>query len=220
VVDNTLATPFFQQPIALGADVVVHSTSKYLNGHSDVVRGIVITDDEELHREVAYAQNCLEAMAPPRESYQTPFSGEALALRMSARERNAAALAEFLRGRVDVVQVYYPGLKAHPQHELARRQMRGYGGIVSFRPRGGAARAREIARSTKLFGPGVWLGDDLLRLSVGIEDLDDLIDELGSILDGPLGLRLQPPRKLSPRSNAQLIEHGCEMIRDRSVTDP
>ena len=225
-VDNTFATPFFQQPIALGADVVVHSTTKYLNGHSDIVGGIVITDDQELHRDIAYLQNCMGAIPGPWDSYLTLRGAKTLALRMSAHERNAQAVAEFLRERVDVVQVHYPGLKSHPQHELARQQMRGYGGIVSFRPRGGAARAYEIAKSTKLFGLAVSLGgveslichpatmthgsltahqrsaagisDDLLRLSVGIENLDDLIQDLGAVLDATLG-DLEPSERFEWR---------------------
>jgi cystathionine gamma-lyase len=218
-VDNTFATPFFQQPISMGADVVVHSTTKYLNGHSDVVGGIAITDDPDLHREIAYLQNCMGAIPGPWDSYLTLRGVKTLALRMRAHERNAQAIAEFLSGRFDVTQVYYPGLKTHPQFELARWQMRGFGGVVSFVVRGGAQRAREFARSTKLFSLAVSLGgveslvchpatmthgslaadrrdelgitDDLLRLSVGIEELDDLIEDLGSTLD-----RIEEPRVL------------------------
>ena len=210
-VDNTFATPFFQQPIVLGADIVVHSTTKYLNGHSDVVGGMVITNHAELHRDVAFLQNCMGAIPGPWDSYLTVRGAKTLALRMHAHERNAQAIAEFLRERVDVAQVHYPGLKTHPQHELARRQMSGFGGIVSFRPRGGATRAYEVARSTNLFALAVSLGgveslichpatmthgslsanqrsaagitDDLLRVSVGIENLDDLIQDLGAVLD-------------------------------------
>jgi cystathionine gamma-lyase len=213
-VDNTFASPFFQQPLALGADVVFHSTTKYLCGHSDVVGGVVITDDPEIHRLVAYHQNCVGAIPGPWDSYLTLRGAKTLALRMRAHERNAQAIAEFLWERFDIDVVHYPGLPVHPQHELARRQMKGFGGIVSFRPRGGAERARALARSTNLFALAVSLGgveslichpatmthgslspderrllnipDDLLRLSVGIEDSDDLLRDLTAALDATL----------------------------------
>jgi cystathionine beta-lyase/cystathionine gamma-synthase len=211
-VDNTFATPFFQRPLALGADLVVHSTTKYLNGHSDVVGGVVITDDPDLDREIAYIQNCIGAIPGPWDSYLTLRGAKTLAMRMKQHERNAQSVAQFLSERFeDVAAVNYPGLRSHPQHELAKRQMSGFGGVVSFRARGGAERAHAIARSTKLFGlavslggveslvchpasmtHGSWLperraalgiGDDLLRLSVGIEDVEDLIADLSEALD-------------------------------------
>jgi cystathionine gamma-lyase len=215
VVDNTFATPFFQQPISMGSDIVVHSTTKYLNGHSDVVGGAVITDDPELHKDITFVQNCMGAIPGPWDSYLTLRGVKTLSLRMHAHERNAQAVAEFLHGRSDIAKVYYPGLRSHAQHELARSQMRGFGGVLSFVPRGGAARAHEIAGLTKLFSLAVSLGgvesllchpatmthcslpaetraalginDDLLRLSVGIEDLDDLIADLGNALDATQG---------------------------------
>ncbi len=210
-VDNTFATPFFQSPISMGSDIVVHSTTKYINGHSDVIGGIAITDDPELHRDIAFIQNCMGAVPGPWDSFLTSRGVKTLALRMRAHERNAQAIAEFLKGRDDVTQVHYPGLRSHPQHQLANRQMSGFGGVLSFVVRGGVERAREIARRTKLFNLAISLGGieslvchpatmthssvpsetraalgitgDLLRLSVGLEDLDDLIEDLGTALD-------------------------------------
>jgi len=205
-VDNTFATPFWQSPLELGADVVMHSTTKYLSGHSDVVGGIVITNDPDLHAEIAFHQNAVGAVPGPWDSYLTLRGAKTLALRMREHERNARAVAQFLAGHEDVAEVYYPGLASHPQHELAKRQMRGFGGVVSFRPRGGAARARAFAKATGIFNLATSLGgveslicsptvmthgsvsperkqelgitEDLLRLSVGIEDEADLLADL------------------------------------------
>ena len=141
VADNTFATPFLQQPLTLGADIVVHSTTKYISGHSDVIGGAVITNDREIARHVAYHQNCVGAVPGPWDAYLTMRGAKTLGLRMRAHSRNAQVVAEFLAGRDDVAEVYYPGLAAHPQHELAKRQMSGFGGIVSFRPTGGPERA-------------------------------------------------------------------------------
>lgn len=210
-VDNTFPSPFFQKPISLGADVVMHSTTKYLCGHSDVVGGVVITDNPELHQEIAFHQNAVGAIPGPWDSYLTLRGAKTLALRMRAHESNAFAVARYLQTRDDVAEVYYPGLSDHPQHELAKRQMTGFGGIVSVRIRGDAGRARQVARSTKIFNLATSLGgveslicspaimthaplsagerlalgvtDDLLRLSVGIEDAPDLIADLGQALD-------------------------------------
>jgi cystathionine gamma-lyase len=206
VADNTFASPYFQRPLALGADIVVHSTTKYLCGHSDVVGGIVITDNPELHDAIAFHQNAVGAIPGPWDAYLTIRGAKTLAVRMRAHEANARAVAELLDSRDDVAQVYYPGLVSHPQHELAVRQQSGFGGIVSFRPRGGLERARAIAQSTSVFALAVSLGgveslicspavmthgslspqeraalditDDLLRLSVGIEDTHDLLNDL------------------------------------------
>jgi cystathionine beta-lyase/cystathionine gamma-synthase len=210
-VDNTFASPFFQKPLTLGAHVVMHSTTKYLCGHSDVVGGIIVTNEAALDQEIAFYQNAVGAVPGPWDSYLTIRGAKTLALRMREHERNARAVAEFLAGRDDVETVYYPGLERHPQHELAKRQMRGFGGVVSFRPRGGAERARALARSTRIFNLATSLGgvesliccsaamthgsltpqerlelgitDDLLRLSVGIEDLPDLLADLHYALD-------------------------------------
>jgi cystathionine beta-lyase/cystathionine gamma-synthase len=211
VADNTFASPFLQQPLALGADMVVHSTTKYIGGHSDVIGGAVITNDREIAEQVTYHQNCVGAVPGPWDSYLTMRGAKTLALRMRAHSRNAQVIAEFLAGRDDVAEVHYPGLAAHPQHELAKRQMSGFGGIVSFRPKGDADRAHAIATSTSVFALAVSLGgveslicsparmthgsltplqraqlditDDLLRLSVGIEDVEDLVADLACALD-------------------------------------
>lgn len=210
-VDNTFASPFFQKPLLHGADVVMHSTTKYLCGHSDVVGGVVITDNEALHKEVAFHQNAVGAIPGPWDAYLTLRGAKTLALRMQAHERNAFAIADFLVGRDDIAEVYYPGLASHPQHALAKRQMSGFGGIVSLRVRGGAERARAVARATKIFNLATSLGgveslicspaamthgsltpqererlgvtDDFLRLSVGIEDVEDLVADLSGALD-------------------------------------
>jgi cystathionine beta-lyase/cystathionine gamma-synthase len=140
-VDNTFASPFLQRPLNLGADLVVHSTTKYIGGHSDVIGGAVVTRDPDLGAQIAYHQNCVGAVPGPWDAYLTLRGAKTLALRMRAHSRNAQAVAEFLAQRDDVDAVYYPGLPEHPQHELAKRQMNGFGGIVSFRPTGGVARA-------------------------------------------------------------------------------
>jgi cystathionine beta-lyase/cystathionine gamma-synthase len=205
-VDNTFATPFWQSPLELGADIVMHSTTKYLCGHSDVVGGIVITNDPDLHAEIAFHQNAVGAVPGPWDSYLTLRGAKTLALRMREHERNAAAVAAFLDAHDEVAEVFYPGLASHAQHDLAKKQMRGFGGVVSFRPRGGAERARAFAKSTQLFNLATSLGgveslicsptvmthgsvpperkrelgitEDLLRLSVGIEDVADLLADL------------------------------------------
>lgn len=211
VADNTFASPFLQQPLALGADIVVHSTTKYIGGHSDVIGGAVITNDREIAEQIAFHQNCVGAVPGPWDAYLTMRGAKTLGLRMRAHSKNAQAIAEFLAERDDVAEVYYPGLTTHPQHALAKRQMSGFGGIVSFRPKGGAERARAIATSTSVFALAVSLGgveslicsparmthasltpqqraelditDDLLRLSVGIEEVEDLLGDLSCALD-------------------------------------
>jgi cystathionine beta-lyase/cystathionine gamma-synthase len=211
-VDNTFASPFFQRPLALGADVVMHSTTKYICGHSDVVGGAVLTDDAAIYQEIAFHQNAVGAIPGPWDAYLTLRGAKTLALRMRAHEANAFAIAGYLTQRDDITAVYYPGLPTHPQHELARRQMSGFGGIVSIRVRGGAERARAVARGTRIFNLATSLGgvesliclpavqthgpltpeerlelgvtDDLLRLSAGIEDTKDLIGDLSAALDG------------------------------------
>lgn len=210
-VDNTFATPYWQSPLALGADVVMHSTTKYLGGHSDVVGGIVISNDLAIHERVAFQQNAVGAVPGPWDAYLTIRGAKTLALRMREHERNAYAVARFLEGRDDVSAVYYPGLASHAHHELAKKQMRGFGGIVSFRMRGGAERALAFARSTRIFNLATSLGgveslvcspwtmthgsvppdrkielgltQDLVRLSVGIEDEADLIADLAYALE-------------------------------------
>lgn len=210
-VDNTLVSPFFQKPLALGADVVMHSTTKYICGHSDVVGGIVITDNPELHAEIAFHQNAVGAIPGPWDAYLTLRGAKTLAMRMRAHEDNAFTIASYLTQRSDIAEVFYPGLPTHPHHELARKQMSGFGGIVSVRVQGGAARAKAIARGTKIFNLATSLGGveslicspsvmthasltdaerrelgitgDLLRLSVGVEDAPDLVDDLACALN-------------------------------------
>jgi len=209
--DNTFASPYFQRPLSQGADVVMHSTTKYLCGHSDVIGGVVISDDQDLAAQVAYHQNAVGAVPGPWDAYLTLRGVKTLALRMQAHARNAQLVAEFLARRDDVAEVYYPGLASHPDHELAKRQMDGFGGVVTLRPRGGVERAHAFARETKLFNLATSLGgvesllcipakmthgsltveerldlgvtDDLIRLSVGIEESADLLADLESALD-------------------------------------
>ncbi|MBV9717784.1 MAG: cystathionine gamma-synthase [Candidatus Eremiobacteraeota bacterium] len=210
-VDNTFATPYFQQPLALGAHVVVHSTTKYIGGHSDVVGGIVITDDESLHEQIRFAQNATGGVPGPQDAWLTMRGAKTLAVRMREHERNAQRVAEFLASRDDVAQVHYPGLPSHPQHELAQRQMSGFSGMLSFELAGPPQRALEFASRLRLFSLAESLGgveslichparmthgsipkeererrgvsDALLRLSVGIEDIDDLLGDLRQALE-------------------------------------
>jgi cystathionine beta-lyase/cystathionine gamma-synthase len=209
-VDNTFATPYFQQPLALGAQIVVHSTTKYIGGHSDVVGGVAITDDPALHDRIRFQQNAAGGVPGPNDAWLTMRGAKTLALRMREHARNAQRIAEFLESRSDVARVYYPGLLSHPQHELARRQMSGFGGMVSF-AMDDPQRAMEFAARLKLFSlaeslggveslithPGRMthgsipkadrerrgIGDGLLRLSVGIEDVSDLLEDLRTALD-------------------------------------
>jgi cystathionine gamma-synthase/cystathionine gamma-lyase len=221
-VDNTFASPYFQSPLALGADVVVHSTTKYIGGHSDVVGGVVVTNDDALAEQVKFHQNAVGGVPSPFDAFLTLRGAKTLALRMQQHERNAQAVAAFLSERDDVAQVYYPGLPSHPQYELARRQMRGFGGMVSFVPRGPVERALAFARQVRLFSLAESLGgvesllclparmthgsipraererrgvtDSLLRLSVGIEGVDDLIADLCAALDATRALAEAPTR--------------------------
>jgi cystathionine beta-lyase/cystathionine gamma-synthase len=209
-VDNTFCSPYLQRPIELGADISWHSTTKFINGHSDVVGGIVVTDNADIHAQIAFHQNAVGAIPGPQDAYLTLRGAKTLAVRMREHVKNAQAVAEWLDEREDVSDVYYPGLKTHPQYELAQRQMHGAGGVLSFRARGGADRALAIARSTKIFNLAASLGgveslicipttmthgsmpvelktalgvtDDLLRISVGIEDVEDLIADLEQAL--------------------------------------
>jgi cystathionine gamma-lyase len=225
-VDNTFASPFLQRPLDLGADIVVHSTTKWICGHSDVIGGIVISNDSEIAQRIAYHQNCIGAIPGPWDAYLTLRGAKTLALRMRAHVANAQAVAEFLTEREDVAEVHYPGLSSHPQHDLAKRQMDGFGGIVSFRPRGGVERAHAIATSTSVFALAVSLGgveslicspakmthaslsalerselgigEDLLRLSVGIEDTADLLADLTDALDGTSSVGTSAVHKKQP----------------------
>jgi len=203
VVDNTFASPYLQKPFDLGADVVVHSTTKYIGGHSDVIGGALVIPDAALAEQVKFQQFAAGAVNGPMDAYLTTRGLKTLGVRMDRHQANAQAVAEWLTGRAEVSQVLYPGLPDHPGHELAQRQMRGFGGMVSLRLSGGAAAARRVAESTRLFQLAESLGgieslmnypaemthasvagtelavpDDLLRLSVGIEDAEDLVADL------------------------------------------
>ncbi len=210
-VDNTFATPYFQQPLALGADVVVHSTTKYVGGHSDVVGGVAIAREREIAEAITFTQNAVGAVAGPYDAWLTMRGAKTLAVRMRQHAANAQAVAEFLHARDDVASVHYPGLPSHPQHELAKRQMSGFGGMLSFELVGGPRRALEFAGCLRYFSLAESLGgveslichparmthgsipkeererrgvtDGLLRLSVGIEDVEDLVEDLRATLD-------------------------------------
>ncbi len=209
-VDNTFATPYFQQPLALGADVVVHSTTKYIGGHSDVIGGVAITGDRDLYDILRFHQNSVGGIPGPHDAWLTMRGAKTLAIRMREHARNAQRIAEFLEEHAGVARVYYPGLASHPQHELARRQMSGFGGMVSFVLEGPPERGLDFARRLTYFSLAESLGgveslichparmthgsipkedrerrgitDGLLRLSVGIEDADDLIADLEQAL--------------------------------------
>jgi len=208
-VDNTFASPYLQQPIALGADLVIHSTTKYLGGHSDVVGGAVI-GRRELLTPIAFYQNAAGGVPGPFDAYLTLRGLKTLAVRMERHSANARRLAEWLAGQPQVERVYYPGLPGQPGHELARRQMRDFGGMISIRLKGGGAAAKRFLPRTKLFSLAESLGgveslvchpatmthasipadiriargvdDGLIRLSVGIEDADDLQEDLRQAL--------------------------------------
>ena len=208
VVDNTFATPYLQQPLALGADVVVHSTTKYIGGHSDVVGGFVATDDANLAERIAYFQNAAGGVPGPMDCYLAMRGTKTLALRMDRHCANATAVAGMLSEHPAVSRVLYPGLPSHPGHGVAVKQMRQFGGMVSFVMAGGEAAALEVARSTQVFtlaeslgavesliehparmthasaaGSPLEVDPGLIRLSVGIETLEDLLADLGSALD-------------------------------------
>ncbi len=157
-VDNTFATPYFQQPLALGAQIVVHSTTKYIGGHSDVVGGVAITDDESLHEQIRFQQNAAGGVPGPHDAWLTMRGAKTLALRMREHAGNAQMVAEFLAKRADVARVYYPGLKSHPQHDLAKRQMSGFGGMLSFELVGPPQRALDFAARLQYFSLAESLG--------------------------------------------------------------
>jgi cystathionine gamma-synthase len=207
VVDNTFASPYLQAPLALGADVVLHSTTKYVGGHSDVVGGALVTSDDELAQEVTFTQNATGSVPGPFDAWLTLRGVKTLALRMERHSDNAERIAELLAGHPGVEQVFYPGLPSHPGHEVAAKQMRRFGGMVSFTAVGGREAALQICAATRVFTLAESLGgvesliehpaamthlsvagselevpDNLVRLSVGIEDIEDLADDLRSAL--------------------------------------
>ena len=207
VVDNTFASPYLQQPLALGADVVAHSTTKYIGGHSDVVGGALIVAAADLAEKIAYIQNATGAAAAPFDAWLTLRGVKTLGVRMDRHCQNAQRVADLLAAHPAVTEVFYPGLASHPGHEVAAKQMRGFGGIVSFRSAGGEAEAVAVCGRTRLFTLGESLGGvesliehpgrmthasvagsalevpaDLVRLSVGIETGEDLLEDLRSAL--------------------------------------
>ncbi|MEV4599130.1 cystathionine gamma-synthase [Amycolatopsis sp. NPDC049253] len=207
VVDNTFATPYLQTPLALGADIVVHSTTKYLGGHSDVVGGAVLTNEDEVREQLFYLRNAAGAVPGPFDAWLTLRGLKTLALRMERHSDNAELIVQTLAKHPKVSKVYYPGLPEHPGHEVAAKQMRRFGGMVSFRHADGEQAALEVASRTKLFilaeslggiesliehpgrmthastaGSTLQVPDDLLRLSVGIEDGTDLVADLTAAL--------------------------------------
>jgi cystathionine gamma-lyase len=210
VCDNTFMSPYFQRPLENGVDVVLHSTTKYLNGHSDVVGGFVATANAELAQRIGFLQNAVGAVPSPMDSFLVLRGVKTLGVRMSRHQENALRVAEFLAGHPKASKVVYPGLASHPQHELAKRQMRGFGGMLTFELRGGLSAARTFLGACRLFACAESLGgvesliehpaimthasvppenrarlgitDGLIRLSVGIEDAADLIEDLRSAL--------------------------------------
>ena len=207
VVDNTFASPYLQRPIKLGADLVLHSTTKYLGGHSDVVGGALAGNDAELRDRLAFVQNAAGGVPGPFDAWLVLRGAKTLGVRMDRHSANAQAIAEWLAEHPKVTRVNYPGLATHPQHALARRQMRAFGGMLSFELRGGETFAKRVAARTKIFALAESLGGveslveiplamthgsvrgtklappaGLVRLSVGIETVDDLIDDLAQAI--------------------------------------
>ena len=170
VVDSTFATPYLQQPLALGCDVVVHSTTKYLGGHSDVVGGAILTDDTALHDQLKFLQNAAGAVPGPMDCFLVMRGVKTLAVRMDRHGENALAVAQFLEDHPQVAEVIYPGLESHPQHAVARTQMRNGGGMISLRLKGGAEAARSLVTRTHLFALAESLGgvESLIEVPAGM----------------------------------------------------
>ena len=211
VIDNTFATPYLLKPIEYGIDLVVHSTTKYLNGHCDVVGGAVVTTTNELSERIQFLLNAMGTPASPFDCWLVLRGIETLPVRMKQHEENAFAIANYLKGHSAVKKVFYPGLKFHPGHEIAKRQMKGFGGMVSFEINGGIEEVNTFLRGTKIFALAESLGgvaslvdhpatmthvsmpeearrkggitDELIRLSVGLENIDDLIEDLRQALE-------------------------------------
>ena len=207
VVDNTFASPYLQRPLELGADAVVHSTTKYLGGHSDVIGGAIVVKDDDLAAQIAYNHNAMGPIAGPFDSWLVLRGAKTLAVRMDRHCQNARAIVDFLVAHDRVREVRYPGLVTHPGHEIAKRQMSDFGGMVSFRVRGGIESALQVCKRVELFtlaeslggvesliehpakmthasvaGSALEVADDLIRLSVGLEHIDDLIADLAQAL--------------------------------------
>jgi cystathionine gamma-lyase len=211
VVDNTFATPYLQRPLSLGADIVLHSTTKYLNGHSDVIGGAVVTNDPELSEQLRFLQNAVGAVPGPQDCFLTLRGVKTLSLRMDRHCENARRIAEYLESHPRVARVHYPGLASHPGHETARRQQRDFGAIISFELDADVEEAKRFATRTRLFTLAESLGsvvsllchpptmthasvepevrrangvsDGLIRLSVGLEDARDLVADLEQALE-------------------------------------
>jgi cystathionine gamma-lyase len=209
-VDNTFMSPYFQRPLELGCDLVMHSVTKYLNGHSDVVMGALATNDQGLYERLKFLQNAIGAVSGPQDCFLVLRGIKTLALRMQRHAASAMRVAEFLEAHPNVDRVLYPGLASHPQHELAKRQMFGFGGMVTFFVKGGIEDARRVLERVKIFTLAESLGgvesliehpaimthasvppevrqrigisDTLIRVSVGIEGIDDLLADLGQAL--------------------------------------
>ncbi len=205
-VDNTFATPYWQNPLNFGTDVVIHSTSKYLGGHCDVVGGAVLTSSDKIFERVKFCQNAVGSVPGPMDAFLVLRGVKTLALRMERHEANARQIAQFLKSHPKVKKVYYPGLPEHPGHEVAKKQMKGFGGMISFEVKGGLEESKKVCESTEIFSLAESLGgvesliehpalmthasvprevreekgisDSLIRISVGIEDGDDLIADL------------------------------------------
>lgn len=215
VVDNTFMSPYFQKPLQLGADLVVHSTTKYLNGHSDSVGGAIMLSDEALYQQLKFNQNAAGAILSPFDSFLVLRGIKTLALRMKQHEQNALGIADYLDRHARVKKVNYPGLRSHPQHALARKQASGYGGMLSFEINGGLEEAQKFLGNLKIFALAESLGgvesliehpalmthasipqeerekigitDSLIRMSVGIENVEDLIEDLDQAFRGMAG---------------------------------
>lgn len=211
ITDNTFATPYFQQPLSLGVDVVVHSTTKYIGGHSDVLGGAVITNNQELHEKYKFYQTTAGAVPGPFDMWLTLRGIKTLAVRMKQHEQNAFVLARALRGHAQIHEIHYPGLESHDGHAIAQQQMSGFGGVVSLHVKGGRQAAYTFLNNLKLFSIAISLGgveslachpasmthnaipvefldrkgitDNLVRLSVGIEDSQDLLDDVMQAFD-------------------------------------
>jgi len=210
VVDNTFATPFFQRPMEFGADIVLHSTTKYLNGHSDMVGGMLVTNRDDLAERLGFIQNAAGGVPGPMDCWLALRGLKTLTLRMRQHDATGRRIADWLSRRPEITALYYPGLPSHPQHELACRQMSGFGGMISF-DLGDSARARRFVEGTRIFALAESLGgveslvghpasmthasvppamrqsmgltDSLVRLSCGVEDVEDLIGDLQQALD-------------------------------------
>jgi cystathionine gamma-lyase len=211
ICDNTFLSPYFQRPLELGIDMVMHSTTKYINGHSDVVGGALVVNDDQLAEKIGFLQNALGAAQAPFDCFLVLRGVKTLAVRMEVHDSNALTLARWLDAHPKIVQVLHPGLESHPQHDLAKRQATGFGGTFSFRIRGGQDEARRFLEACELFVLAESLGgveslieqpytmthvsmpedvrrsvgitEDLIRVSVGIEHIDDLIADLERALD-------------------------------------